>query len=280
MEIISGIFFFIFGTLIGSFLNVVILRHNTGKNLSGRSRCQSCGRVLAPIELIPIFSFLFQKGACKVCKSKISIQYPIIEFLTGVLFLLIFLTYTSTLETVFNLVVVSLLIIITVYDFRHGIIPNTFVYAFVGMSFMTLFFNISTFSYTDPSLVAFLAGPLLALPIWFLWQVSDGKWIGLGDAKLFLGVGWFLGVSAGITAFILSFWIGAAISILFILVGKLMRLCFTSKTRSTLVVRIRKLNLGVKELTIKAEIPFAPFIILSFLIVYLFEFNLISIIAP
>ncbi|MFC1733487.1 prepilin peptidase [candidate division KSB1 bacterium] len=280
LGIILGTFSFIFGTLIGSFLNVVILRHNTGKDLYGRSRCQSCSRVLAPTDLIPIFSFLSQKGACRVCKSKISIQYPIVEFLTGVLFLLIFLTYTSIPSTIFNLVAVSLLMIIIVYDFRHGIIPNTFVYAFVGMSLIALFFNINTFSYTDPSLGALLAGPILALPIWFLWQVSDGKWIGLGDAKLFLGVGWFLGISAGITAFVLSFWIGAFVSLSLILVGKLMRLCFVNKTRSTLVVRIRELNLGWKDLTIKAEIPFAPFIILSFFIVYFFGFNLISLISP
>ncbi|NQV92922.1 prepilin peptidase [Candidatus Kaiserbacteria bacterium] len=266
LEVLTGVFFFIFGTLIGSFLNVVILRHNTGKDLSGRSRCQSCGRTLSPLELVPILSFLYQKGACRVCKSKISIQYPIVEFLTGVLFVLIFFAYNSIPGTVFSLVVISLLIIIATYDFRHRIVPNTFVYGFIGASIFSLFFDVNSLSYTKPSLEALLAGPILALPIWFLWQISNGKWIGLGDAKLFLGVGWFLGISAGVTAFVLSFWIGASVSLFLIFLGR--------------VVSIRKLNLGVKDLTIKNEIPFAPFIILSFFIVYLLEFNLISFIAP
>lgn len=266
LEVILGIFFFVFGLLIGSFLNVVILRHNTGKSLSGRSRCQSCGKTLSPIDLFPIFSFLIQKGVCRVCKSKISIQYPIVEFITGVLFLFIFLTYISIPKVILDFVIISLLIIITVYDLRHGIIPNTFVYTFIGISFFTLFFNINTLSYTEPSLMALLSGPILALPIWLLWQLSKGRWIGLGDAKLFLGVGWFLGISAGVAVFALSFWIGALVGLSLIFFIRLMR--------------IKKLNLGVKDLTIKTEIPFAPFIILSFLIVYFFEFNLISLIAP
>lgn len=266
MEVISALFFFIFGTLIGSFLNVVIFRHNTGKDLSGRSKCQSCGGTLRSFELVPVFSFLVQKGACRICKSKISIQYPIIEFLTGTFFLFIFFTYVFIPETVFSLIVVSLLIIITTYDIRHGIIPNTFVYAFIGMSLLALFFNINTLAYTEPTLGALLAGPILALPIWLLWKMSDGKWIGLGDAKLFLGVGWFLGILAGITAFILSFWIGAFVGLVLLSLKQ-----FT---------RIRKLNLGVKDLTIKTEVPFAPFIVLSFFIVYFFGFNLVSLIAP
>lgn len=259
-------FFFIFGTLIGSFLNVVILRHNTGKDLSGRSRCSSCGTTLTPSNLIPIISFLFQKGVCRTCKSKISIQYPIVEFVTGVLFLLIFFTYNSVPGAVFSVIVSSLLIVIVVYDIRHRVIPNTFAYGFIGMSIFSLFFDVSSLSYIKPSLSMLIAGPILALPIWFLWQISGGKWIGLGDAKLFLGVGWFLGVSEGATVFVLSFWIGAGVSLCLIFLSRL--------------AHIKELNLGLKDLTIKNEVPFAPFIILSFLIVYLFEFNIISIIAP
>ncbi|MEX1120218.1 MAG: hypothetical protein WEB94_00470, partial [Candidatus Paceibacterota bacterium] len=111
-----------------------------------------------------------------------------------------------------------------------------------------------------------IAGPILALPIWFLWIISRGTWIGLGDAKLFLGVGWFLGLSGGVSAFALSFWVGAVVSGLLIFLS--------------MVLRTRKLNLLAKDLTIKTEIPFAPFIILSFFIVYFFEFNLITLITP
>ena len=274
LAITLSVFFFILGTLIGSFLNVVILRYNTGKGLSGRSRCQSCLKTLSPVELIPVFSFLVQKGVCKVCHSRVSVQYPLVEFSTGVLFLLVFSTYSfiypftyiSTLGLVLGLVVVSVLVIITVYDTKHGIIPNRFVYGFIALSLFVLFFDVHTFSLMQPDIGALLAGPLLALPVWFLWYISGGRWIGLGDAKLFLGVGWFLGVSEGLTAFALSFWIGAFVSLCLIALQKLMR--------------IRKLNLDTKNLTIKTEIPFAPFIILSFFIVYFSGLNLITFITP
>ncbi len=265
LEIMLAVFFFIFGTLIGSFLNVVILRHNTGKGISGRSSCQSCGKVLGPFELIPILSFLIQGGACKACRSKISFQYPAVEFMTGLMFLMIFFTYTSILSIVLGFIIVSLLIVITVYDLKHGIIPNTFVFSFIAVSIFTLFFNVDTLSFILPSTWALMAGPILAIPVWLLWRVSDGKWIGLGDAKLFLGAGWLLGISKGITVFALSFWIGAAVSLLLMFVWRFMR--------------IKKLNLRFKDITIKSEVPFAPFIILSFFIVYFWGVNLFSVIS-
>src|SRR3989339_930062 len=82
---------FCFGAIIGSFLNVVTLRLGTGESVvSGGSKCFSCGKKLKWIELVPIFSFLIQKGRCRECKSKISLQYPAVEILTGLVFLLIF----------------------------------------------------------------------------------------------------------------------------------------------------------------------------------------------
>jgi len=222
--------------------------------------------MLAYYELVPVLSFLIQKGSCRACKSKISMQYPIVELLTGILFVCIFFTYVSIPKIVFDFIIVSLLMVITIYDIHHGIIPNTLVYTFIGLSFATLFFDINTLSFVEPSLWALLAGPILALPIWLLWKISSGTWIGLGDAKLFLGVGWILGIPVGISAFMLSFWIGACVSLLLIALARF--------------IRVRKLNLRVKELTIKAEVPFAPFIIFSFYIVYFFEFNLITLIAP
>ncbi len=278
LEIMIAVFFFIFGTLIGSFLNVVILRHNTGKDMSGRSSCQSCGSTLSPLELIPVLSFLIQKGVCRVCKSKVSIQYPLVEIVTGLMFLLVFFTYTSVLDTIISFIVISLLVVIVVYDLRHGIIPNKFVFGFIAVSIFTLFFDTNNLSLVLPNVLEVMAGPVLAVPIWFLWRVSNGRWIGLGDAKLFLGIGWLLGMSAGITAFALSFWIGATVSLLLMFTWKIM------STKASLLYffssaqLIKKLNLRFKDITIKTEIPFAPFMILSFFIVYFFGINLISII--
>src|SRR4051812_24315811 len=93
MLIILSIIFFIFGIIIGSFLNVVILRYNTERNLGGRSACMSCRNTLAWYELVPLFSYIFQRGRCMNCKTKISAQYPIVEFITGILFMALFLKF-------------------------------------------------------------------------------------------------------------------------------------------------------------------------------------------
>lgn len=95
--LIYGIFFFLFGLIIGSFLNVVIYRYNTGRSVQGRSGCLSCGKTLSAVELIPLFSFIFQKGKCHGCGSKISWQYPLVEFSTGIAFTLIAFKYFDLL---------------------------------------------------------------------------------------------------------------------------------------------------------------------------------------
>src|SRR3989344_4445016 len=90
MLFFSGLFVFSFGTIIGSFLNVLVLRLGTGEAIGrGRSRCFSCGKTLTWRELIPLVSFITQKGKCRSCGSRISWQYPIVEFITGLVFLLV-----------------------------------------------------------------------------------------------------------------------------------------------------------------------------------------------
>ena len=142
---------FIFGTIIGSFLNAVILRMNTGESIvKGRSRCFSCGKKLSWQELIPVFNFIAQRGKCRGCGSKISIQYPVVEFITGIIFLLTFLKLQNTdyliLTTGYHFIIFSLLIVISVYDFRHQIIPNKLVYLFNFLAFLNLF-QVSSFKF-------------------------------------------------------------------------------------------------------------------------------------
>ncbi|MBU4057578.1 prepilin peptidase, partial [Patescibacteria group bacterium] len=93
MDILFSISFFVFGAILGSFINVVSLRYNTGLNLSGRSKCFSCSKTLHFFELIPIFSFIFLRGKCSKCKSKIFIQYPIVEFTMAILSFLLFIKF-------------------------------------------------------------------------------------------------------------------------------------------------------------------------------------------
>ena len=268
MTFILATFFLFLGIAIGSFLNVVILRYNTGLSFAeGRSVCFSCGKTLQWYELIPVISYVFQAGRCRGCRSKISMQYPAVELTTGVLFLALFAKINpQTLSELgylfYTLVIWSLLIVIAVYDLRHKIIPDGIVYAFAALSFLQLFFTPETF--VVPGLWALLAGPLMAAPFFLLWLVSRGTWMGLGDAKLALGIGWLLGPVFGTSAIILSFWLGAIVGIALLLLKYLSRLGFFHRIA---------LFFGATTIIIKSELPFAPFLILGILIVYFWHID-------
>jgi leader peptidase (prepilin peptidase)/N-methyltransferase len=263
---------FLFGTIIGSFLNVVIYRFNTGLSIAaGRSQCFSCGHALEWYELVPLFSFLIQGGKCRSCKSRISWQYPLVEFATGLLFVGIVLAYPPLTASylaldVFYAVIWSILVVIVVYDFRHKIIPDSLGYTFAGLSFIKLFIVITPlgFAFHAPSLLDLLAGPILFLPFFILWYVSGGRWMGLGDGKLALGIGWFLGIALGTSAIVIGFWSGALIGIALILLQR-----FGRKS----VFHRMALFLGIGERIMKSEIPFAPFLIFGVLLVFLFHID-------
>ena len=246
---------FIFGAVIGSFLNVVALRYNSGMTLKGRSKCFSCGKNLAWHELIPVFSFLFQKGKCKKCKGKISWQYPVIEMIAGILFALILFvfpptTVESSFTTLFYLFITCLLLVITIYDVKHKIIPNSLVYTFSAIALAKLFIG-PDLSFMIPSIPMLISGPLLALPFALMFLFSKGTWMGLGDAKLVLGIGWVLGSTLGLSAIVLAFWIGAVFSLIW------------------MFIVFRK----VKS---KYEIPFGPYLILGMYIVLLTDVKIID----
>jgi leader peptidase (prepilin peptidase)/N-methyltransferase len=253
MELSSFVIVFIFGAIIGSFLNVVSLRYNTGMGVNGRSKCFSCGKTLSWRELIPIASFAAQKGRCTKCKSKISWQYPVVEFFSGAVFVLIFFKYpplspVSAITTLLYLFITAILIVITVYDIKHKVIPDSLSYSFAVLAFAGLFIgtggdgvNGASFFHM-PLLINLLAGPLCALPFAVLWFVSKGQWLGLGDAKLMVGIGWALGFVPAVSAVILAFWIGAVISVTWML--------FT-----------------FRKIKSHYEIPFAPYLILGMYIV-------------
>ena len=267
MIYLGVIFFGILGIIIGSFLNVVILRYNTGKGISGRSGCLSCNKKLHWHELVPIISFLFLKGRCVGCKSKISWQYPLVEIFTGIVFVAIFLKqiqvfYFSPMLAVigllFYLIICSLLIVIFVYDFRHTIIPNGLVYAFSILAFVYHIIQTPVdLLFKMPYLLDTLSGFIFFIPFFCLWYFSKGRWIGLGDGKLVLGIGFLLGFVSGLSAIILSFWIGAIFSILIMLMDRL--------------------NRGRHNITIKSEIPFAPFLIIGTLILFFAPFDILGI---
>ena len=261
MTFILTIIFFILGTIIGSFLNVVIFRFNTERSFSGRSGCMTCQNKLCWYELIPLISFFTLKGRCRNCKAKISIQYPIVELISGLVFAGLFLkfqdifyinTFVFSVSYAYYAVMFSLLLVIAVYDFKHKIIPDTLSLVFGVVTFIGLFFfsNFLFFPHI-PSVLEFLSGILLALPFAFIWLISKGTWMGLGDAKLALGLGWLLGFSRILSGAVVAFWSGAIIGFLLIV--------FT------------------KKYGMKSEIPFAPFLVLGVFIAFLFELSLFPI---
>ncbi len=271
-------FIFIFGLLIGSFLNVVIYRYNTGLSISrGRSKCFSCGRELSAKDLVPVFSYLWYKGKCRTCKARISVQYPLVEIVTAFLFTAI---YTHNLLSPFWLIgidwiIAALLICIAVYDFRHKIIPDGLVYTAGGLAVLRIILAFSTHQtiMASPTIQsALIAGPLMALPFALLWFVSGGRWMGLGDAKLALPIGWMLGMAYGFTAIVYSFWIGTVVIVACMLFGEAIT-AFSSKNNA-LGIQIFKGRLGAylkrkfPSLGLRTEIPFGPFMIVGLYVVY------------
>ncbi len=267
----------VIGALIGSFLNVVIYRYNTGLSVAaGRSQCFVCGKKLEWYELIPLVSFILQKGRCRVCHTKISWQYPIVELVTALLFFAVAYRQVSLYEifslypngfifsialSVYYFISISLMVIIAVYDMRHKIIPNGLVYSFILLALGKLFLFTYLFAWPLGTLALLnLTAPLLlAFPFAFLWFISRGMWIGFGDAKLALGIGALLGLAHGLSAIMIAFWIGAAYGIVLIALSKLFPARFPA---------------GVGP---ASEIPFAPFLILGTCIVLFTQIDVLGI---
>jgi len=258
MTFIITIVFFILGLIIGSFLNVVIFRFNTGRSFNGRSGCMTCQNKLCWYELIPLISFFALKGRCKKCKTKISIQYPIVEVLSGLIFAGLFLKFQNvffintiifSISYAYYATMFSILLVISVYDFKHKIIPDVFSLIFGIITFIGLFFFADYGFYLHiPSILEFLSGILLALPFALIWLISKGTWMGLGDAKLALGLGWLLGFARILSATVIAFWSGAIIGLILIVFSK--------------------------KYGLKSEISFAPFLVLGVIIAFLFELHL------
>jgi leader peptidase (prepilin peptidase)/N-methyltransferase len=265
MNALISLCIFIFGTIIGSFLNVVIYRFNTSRKIANsRSVCFSCNKQLYWYEMIPVLSFLFQKGRCRGCASRISHQYPLVEVVTGLVFVLLAqhfmpLIYINSNIFVFLLsyfiFIFSILIVITVYDIRHKIIPDRLVFVFILLAFISLFINSSGVGpfWVQSNFLDMMAGPIMAFPFAFLWFISGGRWIGLGDAKLIVGIGWMLGFYIGLSALMIAFTMGAIVGI--ILIG----------------LKKAKLNM-------KAEIPLAPFLFLGTLIAFISQIEILDLV--
>ncbi len=262
METFWYIMIFIFGAIIGSFLNVVIYRMHTGKSINGRSHCMTCGTHLTWYELFPIFSYLALRAKCRTCRAFIPSRYLIVETLTGTLFLVVFLLYAHTPFVLgMYFILVALLVVTLVYDIRHTIIPDELTFMIGGVALCLLMFEVvdSLGWGIDVFFQDILAGLIASGFFAGLWYFSKGKWIGFGDAKLALPLGMIVGLSGVFSMVVLSFWIGAGISLTILLVQRLMKRWKT---------RLPYLH---ETITMKSEVPFAPFLIAGFILVELFH---------
>jgi prepilin signal peptidase PulO-like enzyme (type II secretory pathway) len=205
----AAFFVFLIGLCVGSFLNVVVFRtHDERSVIVGRSKCLSCEIPLRPIDLIPVLSWIILRGRCRNCNASISWQYPAVELSTGLLFLSAYLVETDILMVVRDWIFIAFLTIIFVYDLRYTLILDRF--SIPGM-IVAVVLNLWLGVVPGWSMLAGGA----ALGGFFLVQhlISKGAWVGGGDIRMGLLMGFMLGIRDGFVALFLAYAIGACFGI-------------------------------------------------------------------
>jgi prepilin signal peptidase PulO-like enzyme (type II secretory pathway) len=237
---VTGLFFFGLGAIVASFVGVVAERLNTGTSwISGRSRCDSCGVHLSVRDLVPVLSWLASLGRCRRCSSPVSWRSSVSEALLGTLYLAAFLVLGLTPALAVFLCALALLLAIVLYDLRHMMVPLEFSVPFIVAS--AAFAALVAPSLSELGGTVVVAG-VIGLGFFLLWLVSKGRAMGLGDTPVAFGLALLAGGSA-FAGLVFSFWIGAVIGILL------------------LVLVPSRRRMGV-------EVPFVPFLAAGFLLAY------------
>lgn len=235
---------FIFGILFGSFFNVVGLRVPMKVPFTNdRSYCPTCSNQLRWYELIPVVSFLIQRGKCRNCDSRISPLYPLIELMTGLLFAYSYIKIGFHLELITAIILMSMLMIIFVSDMAYMLIPNK-----ILLFFLPLFVLMRVIVPLEPWYNSLIGGAAAYLLIAIIIIASKGG-MGAGDMKL-LGV---LGIVLGLGKVLLTFFIAA-------LLGAI----------------IGGILMFMKKIDKKQSIPFGPYIVVAAIISYFFGHEIIQ----
>ena len=204
--VLFSVFFGLYGIVIGSFVNVVILRIPIKESVTlTRSHCMTCGHVLSWYELIPLFSYLFLGGKCRHCKTHISIQYPIVEALNGIIYVVLYLACGISVECILYCLCASALLALSVIDWRTKEIPVGFNIFILLLGLIRLVTDIGNWSQYVIGLFA-VSGFLFLLHL-----ITKGRGIGGGDIKLMAATGLLLGWQLNIIAFLLGCVIGSII---------------------------------------------------------------------
>ena len=245
------IFFYSFlifslGACLGSFANVCIYRLPKNKQIvSGRSFCPNCKKKINWYDNLPLISFFLLNGKCRNCNKVIPVRYLIVELITGISFLLIYLNFKNLNTIIFLSILILILIIIFFIDLENFIIPDTLNFSIMGLALFKNFlpnFNTSLIHEINQSIIGGMVGYISIWLIIYLYKTFkkiDG--MGLGDAKLMAGIGFLFGWQ----------------SIPFVLfVSSILGLIFVVP------------SLIKKQKNMRTEIPFGPFIILACLIYF------------
>ena len=232
---------FLLGLVIGSFLNVCILRIPADKSIVlPASSCPKCGKGIAPYDNIPVLSWIFLGGKCRNCKTKISAMYPAVELLTGLLFLGCYLVFGLSVDALKWAVFAALLVVLTITDLRERILPDEVNFFALGAGLLFSFFTKSLdgtalwlsnrwFDFPPPQMALSFADAVLGAIAGsgLLWIVAEGYFrirgregMGLGDVKMMAGVGAFLGLKRTMMTVLVGSLLGSVIGIVLIAVSK------------------------------------------------------------
>lgn len=246
---------FIFGLLVGSFLNVVLFRFGTGETMiSGRSRCNACKGLIAWYDNVPLLSYILLRGKCRSCGAKISLQYPAVELAAALLFAAVGMKFYApwsvegALETTFALGLVGALVVIFVYDLSHMEIPVSVLGFGILWTVFSLFFlwwlAFPREAFLDSRLFSGFVGGAIAFSLFYaLVFFSKETWMGEGDAWLALLLGLVVGWKLLLPALTLAFGSGAIVGIVLI---------------------------AMKRKGMRSRIPFGPFLAASVLFMLFF----------
>ncbi|MGH2331104.1 prepilin peptidase [Thermoanaerobacter mathranii] len=242
-------FLFVIGTIIGSFLNVVIYRIPEGKSIiyPPNSFCPKCGHKLSPLDLIPVLSWLFLKGRCRYCGEPISIQYPLVELLTGTLYVFVFSVYGISIKIITGLILVSVLIAVSFIDIKYKEIPTEITITGFILVLAAYIFSLIIGIMNIQEFLDYLYGFLFAGAVMFIFVLPG--WMGGGDFKLSAFIGFVIGFK--LTPVFLSF--------LFVIGGlsSIAQMIFTKKF-------------------VEKYVPFAPYLALGSIIALLLGHRIIN----
>lgn len=196
---------FLFGIVIGSFLNVWIFREPKQETLLANSHCMHCGYELRWYDLIPLFSYMILRGRCRKCNTRLSLQYPLVEGLNGALYVIVFLANGWNLTSIVYCLLTSALIVVSVIDWRSKRIPNQVNLAILALG---IFATLLDLSHLRDHLIGMVC---VSVVLWLLFLLSVGRIMGGGDAKLMTGAGLALGTMPAILAFIIGCIVGSVI---------------------------------------------------------------------